>query len=76
MEVRSSNNRLNYHYLDSKQPRRVVGTQLSPTGNGYTCVAYLLDYSDKRDAWGWINIKAFDEKELRDLVAQVINSMR
>ena len=76
IEVPKSNNRYSYFFEDSKQPRKVVARELSPTGNGYVYGAYLKDHSYVIDARGWIRIKDFSESELRELVEKAIQSFR
>lgn len=70
-----SDNRFSLHYQGSKQRRKVVVTQLAPTGNGYLCVAYLPEYDSQRDSRGWINIKELNHDQLVELVSRVIRSM-
>ncbi len=76
IEVPMSNERLSYHFEGSQQPRKVIVTQLSPTGNAYVCGAYLKDRSYVVDARGWISIKDFSKTELREVVAKAIESFR
>lgn len=69
-----SNGRVNYRYEASKWPRKVVATELSQTGNGYVYGGYLVEYKKWIDDRGWINIRDFSEKPLRELIRKAIIS--
>jgi hypothetical protein len=49
---------------------------LTHTGNGYVYGAYLPEYKDELDPRGWINIKEYGEKDLRELICKVIESYK
>lgn len=65
-----SKGRINYKYED-----RVIIKELNPnTGNGYICGKFLEDNEYKADSRGWINIKAMDKKQLKDLLEDAMIS--
>jgi len=73
-EEKMSYDRFNYWYYGSKRKRKVIARELSHTGNGYVYGAYLQGYKDELDPRGWINIKDYEERELKELIKKVIAS--
>lgn len=64
------NGRVNYKYSD-----RVVIRELNPnTGNGYICGRFLEENEYNINSRGWIKIKNFNEKQIKDLLEEAMIS--
>ncbi len=66
--------RISYKYYGSRRARKEIARELSHTGNGYIYGAYLPECKDELDPRGWINIKDYGEKDLRELIRKVIEA--
>ncbi|MCL6599818.1 MAG: hypothetical protein K6T81_13945 [Alicyclobacillus macrosporangiidus] len=73
-EVPISNDRYNYELQNLTLRRRIVAREFSSTGNGYVWGAPESPYPP--DVRGWINVKNFDQTELRQAVRYAINALR
>ncbi|QQE80437.1 hypothetical protein [Alicyclobacillus sp. SO9] len=69
----SNGHYVNFTFSSSKKPGKTVARELYHSGNGYVCGRYMADYPT--DARGWINIKNFNEAELKEVVSMSIESM-
>lgn len=69
--------RVNYSFPHSKKRQKNVICQFNlNTGNGYVCGKYLPSgHRYKLDPRGWINIKKFDEVDLRKVIQESIDSL-
>ncbi|SKC91619.1 hypothetical protein [Maledivibacter halophilus] len=64
------NGRVNYKYSD-----RVVIRELNPnTGNGYICGRFLEENEYNINSRGWIKIKNFNEKQIKNLLEEAMIS--
>jgi predicted ribonuclease YlaK len=66
--------KISYKYYGSKRVRKEVARELSHTGNGYVYGAYLPEYKNELDPRGWICIKDYGEKDLRELIRKAIEA--
>lgn len=64
--------RVSYKYYGSAIKRKAIARELTHTGNGYVYGAYLPEYKNELDPRGWICIKDYGEKDLRELIRKVI----
>lgn len=64
--------RLNYHYMDSLYEKTVVVEKLHPNGNGFVFVGDLLRYEHEANEKGLVNIRDFDEQQLREIIEDSI----
>ncbi|OCS84536.1 hypothetical protein [Caryophanon tenue] len=64
--------RVNYHLPTSLYEKTLVVEKLHPNGNGYVFVGDLLAYESMADERHLVNIREFSEKQLRDILADVI----
>ncbi|MGG6310883.1 hypothetical protein [Paenibacillus macerans] len=65
--------RINFHYEGSAYEKKTVVYHLHPGGNGFVYAGLLQGYD--ADDKGFVNIRDLDEKELRSLVRQSIDSL-
>jgi len=75
-ESTMSYGRLNYILEGSKRRKKIIAREISHTGNGYIYGGYLEEYKELTDSRGWINIKSYNEKDLRELITKVIESFK
>ncbi|MEO4054975.1 hypothetical protein [Solibacillus sp. CAU 1738] len=61
--------RLNYHFEESLYEKKIVVEKLHPNGNGFVFVGDLLPYEKEADDKGLVNIRDYDEKALREIIA-------
>jgi len=66
--------RVSYKYYGSAIKRKAIACELSHTGNGYVYGAYLPEYKNELDPRGWICIKDYGEKDLRELIRKAIEA--
>lgn len=66
--------RVNFHYEGSVLDKKIVVYRLHPNGNGFV-YAGQLGGTYSVDEKGLVNIRDFTEEELRDIVAESINSL-
>ncbi|UAL53611.1 hypothetical protein [Metabacillus dongyingensis] len=71
------NIRLSYkHPTATKRQKTVISEFSTKTGNGYVCGKYLSDvHSYLVDKRGWINIKNFNEENLRKIIEESMKSL-
>jgi len=62
--------RVNFHYEDSATDKKNVGYHFHPNGNGFVYAAGLDGV--ETDGKGFANIRDYDERQLRELVARSI----
>lgn len=62
--------RVNFHYDGSATDKKNVGYHFHPNGNGYVYAAGLD--GAETDGKGFVNVRDYDEQELRELVARSI----
>lgn len=76
-KIGKDNVRFNYSFEQTKKQQKNVICQFNiKTGNGYVCGKYLDSKSQYNlDPRGWINIKNFNEKELKILIKESISSL-
>ena len=65
--------RVNFHYEESTHDKKTVVYHLHPNGNGFVFAGLLDDV--ETDAKGLVNIREYDENELRSLIARSIDSL-
>jgi len=65
--------RVNYHYEGSAFDKKTVVYHLHPNGNGFVYAGELRGYEP--DAKGLVNIRDFNEEELRAIIAASIRSL-
>lgn len=65
--------RVNYHYEESQHDKKTVAYHLHPNGNGFVYAGLLKGYAV--DGKGFVNIRDYEEKELRELVSASIQSL-
>lgn len=65
--------RVNYHYDQSISDKKTVVYHLHPNGNGFVYAGQLKTY--KTDDKGMVNIREFNEEELRAIIADSIHSL-
>ncbi|EAZ86630.1 hypothetical protein [Lysinibacillus fusiformis] len=63
--------RLNYHFMDSLYEKTIVVEKLHPNGNGFIFVGDLLRYEQEANK-GLVNIRDYDEQQLREIIADSI----
>ncbi|GLC89481.1 hypothetical protein [Lysinibacillus piscis] len=64
--------RLNYHYADSLYEKTIVVEKLHPNGNGFVFVGDLLRYEKEANDKGLVNIRDYDEQQLREIIEDAI----
>lgn len=62
--------RVNFHFEESVQDKKIVVQNLHPNGNGFVFAGHL-PYK-QRDKKGLVNIRDYSEAELRELLEQAI----
>ncbi|WP_217581936.1 hypothetical protein, partial [Lysinibacillus sp. GbtcB16] len=62
---------LNYHFMDSLYEKTIVVEKLHPNGNGFIFVGDLLRYEQEANK-GLVNIRDYDEQQLREIIADAI----
>jgi hypothetical protein len=77
-EVQIKNGKTNFHFDSSRVQKKVIACELGPNRAGYIFVGFLKDFDASKDDRGFINIDKHisGEKELRKLIARVIESLR
>lgn len=65
-------NRVNYHFEGSLHEKTVVVEKLHPNGNGFVYVGDLLKYQNEANDKGLVNIRDYNESELREIVEDAI----
>ncbi|MBD8523188.1 hypothetical protein [Lysinibacillus fusiformis] len=63
--------RLNYHFMESLYEKTIVVEKLHPNGNGFIFVGDLLRYEQEANK-GLVNIRDYDEQQLREIIADAI----
>ncbi|MGE7109912.1 hypothetical protein [Lysinibacillus sp. NPDC047702] len=64
--------RLNYHFMDSLYEKTIVVEKLHPNGNGFVFVGDLLRYEAEANDKGLVNIRDYDEQQLREIIEDAI----
>ncbi|AHN23570.1 hypothetical protein EYB33_21425 [Lysinibacillus sphaericus] len=64
--------RVNYHYMDSLFEKTIVVEKLHPNGNGFVFVGDLLRYENEANDKGLVNIRDYDEHQLRAIIEDAI----
>ncbi|KOP81042.1 hypothetical protein AMS59_00945 [Lysinibacillus sp. FJAT-14745] len=64
--------RLNYHFMDSLYEKTIVVEKLHPNGNGFVFVGDLLRYEEEANDKGLVNIRDYDEQQLRVIIEDAI----
>ncbi|MFE3576508.1 hypothetical protein [Lysinibacillus sp. NPDC059133] len=64
--------RVNYHFMDSLYEKTIVVEKLHPNGNGFVFVGDLLRYEEEANDKGLVNIRDFDEQQLREIIEDAI----
>lgn len=65
-------NRVNYHLENSLYEKTIVVEKLHPNGNGFVFVGDLLRYEKETNDKGLVNIRDYDETQLREIVEDAI----
>jgi len=65
-------NRVNYHFEGSLHEKTIVVEKLHPNGNGFVYVGDLLKYQNEANDKGLVNIRDYNESELREIVEDAI----
>ncbi|MGW9126689.1 hypothetical protein ACWGPW_17015 [Paenibacillus chitinolyticus] len=65
--------RVNFHYEDSAYDKKTVGYHFHPNGNGYIYAGQIE--GAETDDKGFVNIRDYSEKQLRDLAGAAIRSL-
>ena len=63
--------RVNFHFPGSVQEKKIVVQHLHPNGNGYVYAGHLS--KKETDRKGFINIRDYNEEELRNLIKDSMN---
>ncbi|WP_285767731.1 hypothetical protein [Peribacillus sp. SI8-4] len=58
--------RVNFHYPDSVQEKKIVVQHLHPNGNGFVYAGHMKKKDTDRK--GFINIRNYDEAQLKELI--------
>lgn len=64
--------RVNYHFMDSLYEKTIVVEKLHPNGNGFVFVGDLLRYEEEASDKGLVNIRDYDEQQLREIIEDAI----
>ena len=64
--------RVNYHFMDSLYEKTIVVEKLHPNGNGFVFVGDLLRYEEEANDKGLVNIRDYDEQQLREIIEDAI----
>ncbi|MFJ5767428.1 hypothetical protein ACIP9C_18955 [Lysinibacillus sp. NPDC093210] len=64
--------RVNYHFMDSLFEKTIVVEKLHPNGNGFVFVGDLLRYENEANDKGLVNIRDYDEQQLRSIIEDAI----
>ncbi|MFJ6209019.1 hypothetical protein [Lysinibacillus sp. NPDC092081] len=64
--------RLNYHFMDSLYEKTIVVEKLHPNGNGFVFIGDLLRYEEEANDKGLVNIRDYDEQQLREIIEDAI----
>jgi len=64
--------RVNYHFMDSLYEKTIVVEKLHPNGNGFVFVGDLLRYEQEASDKGLVNIRDYDEQQLREIIEDAI----
>lgn len=64
--------RVNYHFMDSLFEKTIVVEKLHPNGNGFVFVGDLLRYENEANDKGLVNIRDYDEQQLRAIIEDAI----
>lgn len=64
--------RVNYHFMDSLFEKTIVVEKLHPNGNGFVFVGDLLRYENEANDKGLVNIRDYDEQQLRVIIEDAI----
>ncbi|MGE7913460.1 hypothetical protein [Lysinibacillus xylanilyticus] len=64
--------RLNYHLMDSLYEKTIVVEKLHPNGNGFVFVGDLLRYEEEANDKGLVNIRDYNEQQLREIIEDAI----
>ncbi|MGE8035057.1 hypothetical protein [Lysinibacillus sp. NPDC093692] len=64
--------RVNYHFMDSLYEKTIVVEKLHPNGNGFVFVGDLLRYEKEASDKGLVNIRDYDEQQLREIIEDAI----
>ncbi|WP_064092930.1 hypothetical protein [Rossellomorea aquimaris] len=66
-------NRVNFHYEESLYDKTIVVYHLHPNGNGFVYTGNMPQY--KGNQKGLVNIRDFNEEELRDIIRASIDHL-
>ncbi|MBG9455494.1 hypothetical protein ABE61_15820 [Lysinibacillus sphaericus] len=64
--------RVNYHFMESLYEKTIVVEKLHPNGNGFVFVGDLLRYEEEASDKGLVNIRDYDEQQLREIIEDAI----
>ena len=64
--------RINYHFEDSLYEKTIVVEKLHPNGNGFVFVGDLLKYEKEASDKGLVNIRDYNEADLRTIIEDAI----
>jgi hypothetical protein len=64
--------RVNYHFMDSLFEKTIVVEKLHPNGNGFVFVGDLLRYENEANDKGLVNIRDYNEQQLRAIIEDAI----
>jgi hypothetical protein len=64
--------RVNYHFKDSLYEKTIVVEKLHPNGNGFVFVGDLLRYEEEANDKGLVNIRDYEEQQLREIIEDAI----
>ncbi|SOC18299.1 hypothetical protein SAMN05880501_11079 [Ureibacillus xyleni] len=65
--------RVNYHFEDSLYEKTIVVEKLHPNGNGFVYIGDLLKYEKLANDKGLVNIRDFDENQLKAIIRDAID---
>ncbi|MFS0597083.1 hypothetical protein AB1L16_10110 [Peribacillus frigoritolerans] len=63
--------RVNFHYPDSVQDKKIVVQHLHPNGNGFVYAGHMRKKDTDRK--GFINIRDYNEAELKELIQRSVD---
>jgi len=65
-----------YYFNGSGSRRKVIAREFTSSGNGYVYGKEIPGYRHLADARGWIKVKDYSEKMLKDIVTKSIETLK
>ncbi|MEG0261352.1 MAG: hypothetical protein RR595_04480 [Lysinibacillus sp.] len=64
--------RVNYHFENSLYEKTIVVEKLHPNGNGFVFIGDLVRYEKEANDKGLVNIRDYEEVQLREIIEDAI----